>query len=65
MIKHIKKALRIPYHQFYLGESMTKIKTKKRMKELLQSRKFTEEIYKVRTNHKLNKTYIFRRALNE
>ena len=75
MRKHIKKALRIPFHSFYLssddsGTILTKIKTKKRMKDLLESNKFVQEIYRIESNYsekdeyagpKSNSTIIFRK----
>ena len=59
MRSHIKKALRIKGHQFFLandeeGNSLTKIKTKKRMHELTNSIKFIDEIYKIDSNFRNN-----------
>lgn len=77
MRKYVNKMLRIPYHKFYLVsyddkklwdiyspencKYTTKIKTKQRLKTLLESINFCYEIKETYTNHEKNFTVMVRK----
>lgn len=70
MRKTIKKALRIKGMKFYISpiditygidwNVLTKVKTKKRMKELIESNLFVNEVMQINTNFKDNYCVIYR-----
>ena len=61
MYKHIKKALRIPYMQFYIdkGTNLLIHVTKAELKRRLTSPILINGIYEIKTDHKNNKTIIY------
>jgi len=75
--KHINKLLKTAYHKFYLVsydekklwdiyspencKYCTKVKTKKRLKDLLNSANFCYEIKETYTNHQKNFTVLVRK----
>lgn len=64
MRKTINKALRVPFMKFYLDNGtnlLTKVKTKKRMKELIKSVQFCNEIREINIDYKNKTTIIIRR----
>lgn len=78
MRKTLRRNLRIKGHKFYLSPTelnyfskeetlsrSTKVKTKKRMKELTESIQFINDVNAIQTFHKKNYTVIYRSRQNE